>query len=133
MGKRVEMVIKNLSPRAKNIYDDRQKLDELLKDSEGKSRKLGIKSMFEDIKVLRHLVSDYRSGHYRNVSKSAILMITAGLIYLVSPIDMLPDFILGLGFMDDAMILGYIIKQLYSIIDDYKIWRVAGSETDTTL
>lgn len=124
MPNRAESVLKHLTPRAQKIYEDRQKLDDLLKDSEGKSRKFGIRTMFEDIKVLRQLLSDYRSGAYRNVSKSAIFMITAGLVYLVSPVDMLPDFILGLGFMDDAMILGYVVKQLYDIIDQYKSWRL---------
>ena len=42
---------------------------------------------------------------------------------MVSPIDLVPDFIFGLGFLDDAMILVYILKQLYEVLDRYKIWK----------
>lgn len=129
MSNHANTILKRLTPRAKNIYNDRQKLEALLKDSEGKSRKFGIRTLFEDVKILRRLVGDYRSGSYTNISKSQVLMILAGLVYLVTPVDLLPDFILGLGFLDDAMILGYIMKQLYDIIDHYKSWSERRTES----
>lgn len=126
MGIRPASVLERLTPRAKNIYRDRNKVEDLLKDSEGKSRKFGIRQMFGDIKTLRHLLADYKRGAYRDVSRGSILLIIAGLVYLVSPIDIIPDFLFGLGFMDDAMILGYVIKQLYDVLDRYKAWKLAG-------
>ncbi len=123
MGIRPQSVLDRLTPRAKKIYQDRNKMEELLRDSEGKSRKMGIRQMYEDIKTLRDLLGDYRRGAYRNINKASVLMIIGGLIYLVSPIDLVPDFIFGLGFLDDAMILGYVIKRLYDVLDQYKIWK----------
>ena len=79
--------------------------------------------MYADIKVLISLLSDYKKGSYRDINKGSVLFIIAGLVYLVSPIDLVPDFIFGLGFLDDAMILGYILKQLYEVLDRYKIWK----------
>jgi uncharacterized membrane protein YkvA (DUF1232 family) len=56
------------------------------------------------------LVRDWSSGGYRQISKSALLAITVVLIYFVSPIDVVPDWIIGLGLIDDAAVLGLIIK-----------------------
>lgn len=128
---RAESVLKRFTPRAKKIYEDRDKMDELLRDSEGKSRKFGIRAMYDDIKILRQLLSDYRKGQYRAISKSSILLIVAGLTYLITPIDILPDFILGLGFMDDAVVLGYVIRQLYDILDQYKTWKRADLQLES--
>lgn len=125
MGIRPASVLERLTPRAKKIYEDRNKMDGLLKDSEGKSRKFGIRQMYDDIRTLRQLLGDYKRGAYRDVSKGSVVLIIAGLVYLVSPLDFLPDFILGLGFLDDAMILGYVVKQLYDVLDRYKIWKRA--------
>lgn len=115
--------ITKLLPRAKKIYADRAKVDELLKDAECVSRKTRLGGVYQDVKTLMSLLKDYKDGHYRSVNKSSVLMIIAGLVYLVSPIDIVPDFIFGLGFADDAMVLGYVIKKLYSVIDEYRIWK----------
>jgi uncharacterized membrane protein YkvA (DUF1232 family) len=123
MAIRPASILDRLRPRAQKIYNDRDKMEELLRDSEGKSRKLGIRQMYADIKVLISLLSDYKKGSYRDINKGSVLFIIAGLVYLVSPIDLVPDFIFGLGFLDDAMILGYILKQLYEVLDRYKIWK----------
>jgi uncharacterized membrane protein YkvA (DUF1232 family) len=44
-----------------------------------------------------------------------------GLLYLVSPIDLIPDFLPG-GYIDDAMVLAIVIKQVSSDLDKYKEW-----------
>jgi len=44
------------------------------------------------------------------------------LIYFVSPIDIIPDFLLG-GLVDDALVLGLIIKQVTSDLDKYREWE----------
>lgn len=123
-----KMILTKLIPRAKNIYADRAKVDDLLKKAEGKSKKKGLAGVYEDVKTMMQLLKDYRKGNYRNVNTSSILLIIAGLIYLVTPIDVVPDFLLGMGFLDDAVVLGYVIKQVYQVIDEYTIWKLTGKK-----
>ena len=51
-----------------------------------------------------------------------IVGIIAALIYFVSPIDVLPDGIPGLGFLDDAIVVGIILKWCQNDIDKYMDW-----------
>lgn len=41
------------------------------------------------------------------------------LIYLISPVDILPDPILGLGIMDDVAFIGLILSFMSRILKDY--------------
>lgn len=133
MGIRPAWILNRLNSRAKTIYEDRGKMENLLKDSEGTGRKPGIRQMYDDIRTLVELLRDYKSGAYRELSRSSALLIIGGLIYLVSPIDLLPDFILGLGFLDDAVILGYVIKQLFGVLDHYKTWKQGIASPEYTI
>jgi uncharacterized membrane protein YkvA (DUF1232 family) len=79
--------------------------------------------LFEDFKLLFFLIRDYWKGTYRDVSIRSILIFTAAIIYILSPIDIIPDFNLGVGQIDDAAVfflgLTFLEKDLYK----YKDWR----------
>ena len=49
-------------------------------------------------------------------------MISA-LIYFVSPVDIISDFLPVVGYLDDAAVVAACIKLVKSDIDDYKQWR----------
>jgi uncharacterized membrane protein YkvA (DUF1232 family) len=44
-------------------------------------------------------------------------------VYFVMPVDLIPDFIAGLGFVDDAALLARTMKSVKSDIDDFKTWE----------
>jgi uncharacterized membrane protein YkvA (DUF1232 family) len=46
-----------------------------------------------------------------------------GLAYLVSPIDIIPDYIIGLGQIDDVVILGLSLYFLEKDLLKYKEWK----------
>ena len=48
------------------------------------------------------------------------ILIVAALIYLVSPLDLIPDFLLPFGFLDDAVVLLMLIRQILSIFGERK-------------
>jgi uncharacterized membrane protein YkvA (DUF1232 family) len=47
----------------------------------------------------------------------------AALAYIISPIDLIPDYILGLGQIDDAAILGLSLYFLEKDLLKYKEWK----------
>lgn len=120
---KISDLLRGYQPRARKILENREKVNDLLNESDRTSRRFGLKSIRDDIADLSALVKDYRSGRYRRIGKGSIVMIVAGLLYMVTPVDLIPDFILGLGFLDDAVVLGYVIKQLYGAIDAYRVWK----------
>ena len=47
---------------------------------------------------------------------------TVTLLYVIDPIDMVPDFIVG-GFLDDVTVIGWAITKVAQELEDYKLYR----------
>lgn len=79
--------------------------------------------VWQQLQLFFSLCKDYYSGNYSGVDQKTMVYIIAGLLYLLSPIDFIPDFIIGLGFLDDAFIIGYVYKKLASEMEKYQQWK----------
>ena len=116
-------ILYNLKTKAVEYYNNPQKLKALLE-----STNLTIKdnaqlaNLIEDIQAVVSLVMDYTKKRYRSVSKTTIITIIAGLLYLVNPMDLIPDFFVG-GFIDDAAVIGYVLTKIKDELDRYKEWK----------
>ena len=99
---------------SKNLSSD---FDE--KETEDFAKKHTSKPWYHDFKLLFDMVTD---KNYM-LDKTTYLMIAGALAYVVFPIDIIPDFILGVGFLDDAFVLGVVMKKLSNEIAKYKTFK----------
>ena len=51
------------------------------------------------------MLKDFFTKKYTEVPVGTITAIAGSLLYVLSPIDIIPDFILGVGYIDDAAII----------------------------
>lgn len=116
-------ILASLGRKAKVYYNNPERLKDLLgsanliiRDNEQLS------DIIDDIGKLISMVRDYTKKEYTMVSKGTIITVIAGLIYLVNPIDIVPDFLLG-GYLDDAAVIGYIVSKLKGEIERYSEWK----------
>ena len=79
--------------------------------------------IFQNFKLLLPLIRDYWKGTYRDVSIKSIVILLVGLAYIISPIDIIPDYIIGLGQIDDVAILGISLYFLEKDLIKYKEWK----------
>ena len=79
--------------------------------------------LFQDLRLLIPLIKDYWKGTYRDVSVKSIVIFVVALAYIISPIDLIPDYIIGLGQIDDAVILGLSLYFLEKDLRKYKEWE----------
>ena len=76
-------------------------------------------SWYAQFKLLYDMVTDREF----KVSPQAYLTIAGALAYVVLPIDVIPDFIPGVGFVDDIFVLGFVLKSLSDEIERYKNFK----------
>jgi len=87
----------------------------------GKGYRLG--ALKEDVQLLQALCLAYWRGEYRAISGKAILSVVAGLMYFLSPLDAIPDWIPGLGMLDDIAVLAWVMKHLEAELSVFRAWR----------
>ncbi len=76
----------------------------------------------DDFKVLIAMCRDSLAGKY-NIDKWSLSIIVGTILYVVSPIDAVPDFIPLIGWVDDVTIVGYAIKRLSEEIVKYRQFK----------
>ncbi|MFO7768039.1 MAG: YkvA family protein [bacterium] len=79
------------------------------------------------IRLLVMVGSDYLAGEYRRLPTSTIWALMFALVYVVSPVDVIPDVVPGLGWLDDAFVVGLVIRAIRK--DLRKYCREKGLDT----
>ena len=69
------------------------------------------------------LVRSYIKKGYTDIPIGTIISIISTLIYIISPIDLIPDYIPVVGYIDDIAILSWVLKSINSDVEEYKKWR----------
>ena len=82
--------------------------------------------MQQDVLIV-HLCSQ-RAKQIRNrkeykMKVTDILLPALALLYVISPIDLIPDFVLGIGALDDLAILAFAIPLLLKEVDKFLLWE----------
>lgn len=122
MDIKFEDIKEKFGKKAKEYANDKKKTEKLVDDAIKKASKKGpLAEIWDNIQLLFAIVKDWSKGRYTEIPTGSIVAIIIGLLYFVSPVDLVPDFLPG-GLVDDAFVLGMIFKQLKSDLDRYKEW-----------
>jgi uncharacterized membrane protein YkvA (DUF1232 family) len=69
------------------------------------------------------MVRDYASGNYRDLPRSTVFAGAFALLYVLNPFDLMPDFIPGIGYVDDMSMLALVIGSVRKDVETYARWR----------
>ena len=99
-------------------------LDELTKaDAKAEAQGNVIKKFVEDLKLLIRLVRAWAKGSYKDVPITTIILAVAAIIYFVSPVDFIPDWIPVIGYLDDAAVVAFVISSIGSDLEKFRDWE----------
>lgn len=119
---------KRSQDRARRIINDpegiREAAERATKSSAGRSGPFA--EVFDDFRTLIRLCVAYSRGYYRDIPPDQLVIVLGGLIYVVSPLDLIPDVLPG-GFVDDAFVVGWVVKTVRSEIDAFREWELGSS------
>lgn len=113
-------------PAPENQHDtDIARVSQRAQDIEDKLPKL--KRWMEQARLILELVKDYWAGRYREVPYWAISAGALALLYVLNPADVIPDVIIGIGYLDDATVVAFCLKLIERELERYKEWKAAQS------
>lgn len=79
--------------------------------------------VWASLQVLFRLVGAAVSGRYHGIPTPVLLGGTAVLLYFMSPIDLVPDFIPVIGLLDDAALLAWFMGTIKDEMDRFETWE----------
>ena len=88
------------------------KLTEVLNESDTAHEKAAkhLTGFSEEFKLVWSLLTDYRSGAYRDVPWKFIAAAGFAVLYLVNPLDVIPDVLPVVGYVDDVYAFGIVLR-----------------------
>ena len=122
---KAEQQLEQAKNRAEKLLNDPEKANKVISDAikKASSAKGPLEKVWGDLQLMFGIVKDWFSGEYKEIPTGSIVAILGGLIYFVSPIDLIPDFIPIIGYIDDVFILGLIIAQISADLQKYQLWK----------
>jgi uncharacterized membrane protein YkvA (DUF1232 family) len=82
-----------------------------------------LRKVISDLATLVRLVRAWFGKDYRQVPWQTIAIAMGAIIYFVNPFDAIPDFIPGVGYLDDALVIGLTVKTIKTALDAFRIWE----------
>ncbi|WP_215234107.1 YkvA family protein [Dyadobacter linearis] len=118
---------KSATGKAGRYAKNSGRLFQLAKEVVGKLQRVGVKgnlSEFQNsVQLLIRMVRAYASGQYRHLPWKSLLSVVAVLIYFVSPLDLIPDFLPFVGVTDDIALVVWLMKTLSDDISKFGAWE----------
>ncbi|QKZ11140.1 YkvA family protein [Spirosoma sp. KUDC1026] len=106
-------------------------ISEAINKSGGLSGK-NIAAFKDQLFIVTRLLKAYASGEYRQIPWKTLIRIIAVLIYFVSPIDILPDFLPIVGFTDDIALMLWLFSGLKDDLDKFSEWETTNEAAQNT-
>jgi uncharacterized membrane protein YkvA (DUF1232 family) len=80
----------------------------------------------EELCDMGALLRDFVTGRYTNVPFRTAAAIAFALLYVVCPVDAIPDIIPVIGYMDDAGVVAACLMLIADDLKAYHSWRMEG-------
>ena len=87
-----------------------------------------IKRMMNDIRLMLALIDDYLKGRYRKAPWWTVSAILVALLWVLNPMDLVPDGIPLLGLLDDAAVVSIVLAMTEQDLADYRDWKMSRGE-----
>jgi uncharacterized membrane protein YkvA (DUF1232 family) len=132
-GKRIVggSLFAGLLSRAAQYAKNPDKLRDLSREARKKAESAGsggpLKDFWESLTAFLRLIRAYAKGEFREVPWQKLVLIVASILYFLTPIDVIPDFVVGLGYLDDAAVIAWVVSAVRSVLDDFLRWESAAT------
>lgn len=86
----------------------------------------GTASLAERVRLMPAMLADALAGRFPALSRTRLAMLLLGIVYILSPIDLVPESaLLLLGLTDDLLVGGWVVATTLDAAGEYATWRKA--------
>ena len=120
--------VETAAAEAGKVASDRSRVGRLVRDALSKAyrNRRWLLGVWGDLLALCRLLAAWSRGEYRPLPWKSLVLALAGILYFLNPLDLSPDVIPGIGFLDDATLLALIVKSIRNDLGRYLQWEAAG-------
>lgn len=115
-----QQIYDRMVERARDLLDDPPALERAIDAADIRAE--GFRELRDDLAPIRRLVLSYKKGSYRDASKAELCQAIAAMLYVGSPVDLIPD-ALPWGLKDDAAVVRYVKERLREPLNAYAAWE----------
>lgn len=88
-----------------------------------------LQKYWKDVCEVFSLLKDWMAGRNPAVPWTVIATLVGALLYVLSPLDLIPDFIPVVGFTDDAGVFAVALSFAGADLEKYREWKRQRAET----
>ncbi len=112
---------------ASEYLEDKEKAEYLLTEAAAKAERNAslLSAVWEDLQALLRLARARLRGEYDIMPWQTFVFVLAAIVYFVNPFDLVPDFLPGSGYLDDATVIGFVLRSIRRDIDAFLAWEAA--------
>ncbi len=88
-----------------------------------------LQKYWKDVCEVFSLLKDWMAGRYPVIPWTVIATLVGALLYVLSPLDLIPDFIPVVGFTDDAGVFAVALSFAGADLEKYREWKRQRAET----
>jgi len=126
---KIREALEGLKDKATRLLDDDEKVEGFLGRLEEKLRQVPkAGEILGDVPLMIAMVRSYIRKQYNDVPRHTIIAVTAALLYVFLPVDLIPDAIPVVGLLDDAAVIAFVVSSIHDDLAAYKRWQL-GKKT----
>lgn len=114
-GKQVDLIIQQEQKVVELIQKVGQKLVKLAENPK-------VKMLTEPVKIFIRMIKAHFSGQYK-IAFGTLGLIVLAMVYFLSPVDLIPDFLGFFGFADDLSIVLAVYAKVKDEVESFLDWE----------
>ena len=105
LGRKLDRISENLGRRYLELLGGDGRVSETVRSVPKRMRKVA-----NQTQLVVELIDDVRDGTYRDLPWRSVAIVSAGLLYSVSPADLIPEFVPFIGALDDMVVMAFATR-----------------------
>ncbi|MBZ9779586.1 DUF1232 domain-containing protein [Psychroflexus sp. CAK8W] len=84
----------------------------------------------DKVMLMFHFLKDVKERNYPETPWKTLAAIIFTSLYIINPLDLIPDFIPFVGYLDDLTVFGFVIRLIEKDLTSYQEWKIEQETTE---